>query len=230
MLAIIFDLDNTIIDTYGVYWNAKFYLAKAIKNSGGKTGDLKDFVEIIFGIDRELCAKYKRWNYDQQILIEQSCKKAGAVKCDFRNLTKEYEKNLEKTPELLPGAFKTLSILKSNSICLLLLSEGIQAKVEKILQKLNIATKFDQVIVLQRKDETNLCKVMDALKGKGYCRIFYVGDSIDKDIKIGNAIGCTTIWLPSRWEIGKPTKEETKPHYTIKCLEEILNIVKTKNV
>ncbi|MCS7109548.1 MAG: HAD family hydrolase [Candidatus Micrarchaeota archaeon] len=114
--AIIFDLDNTLVDTYGVYYNAKINLAKRIKKLGGDIDDIEDFVEKLFQIDRKLCFKFKTWNYNEKFLIIEACKLANCQNYDVTELTERYKQEIKKTPKLFRNVKRTLEILRRKGV------------------------------------------------------------------------------------------------------------------
>jgi len=224
--AIIFDLDNTLVDTYGVYYNAKINLAKKIKKLGGNIKNIEDFVKKLDQIDRELCLKFKTWNYNQRLLVVEACNLANCERCDITKLTERYEQEIKKTPKLLGNVKITLRILKRKRVCLVLLSEGLEEQGKEILKKNGINKLFDCMLFVMEKKENFYNSIINKLRNRGYTHIYGVGDSLKKDVAPGNSAGIHTIWIPSIWE-----QDETcegccvKPTYKVKNIKEILKII-----
>jgi len=224
--AVIFDLDNTLVDTYGIYRNAKLKLAKKIKKSGGKIAHLNRFVQKLFKIDKELCQKFHTWNYDQRQLVTRACKMTDCKNCNIETLTEDYEAELKKIPKLFRNAKATLKTLKQKGLYLALLSEGTKEQGNMVLQNHKLDKIFDLTWFLKNKEEKHINLIVKKLQNMGYAKIYCIGDSIRKDIRPANSVGTQTIWIPSRWETEKLEQQYDKPKHKIKKIQEILNIIK----
>lgn len=225
--AIVFDLDNTLVDTYGVYYNAKVNLAKKIKESSGNIHDIENFVEKLFQIDRKLCLKFKTWNYDERFLIVEACNLANCQKCDINELTERYKREIKKTPKLFRNVKSTLEIFKRKGNYLVLLSEGSEEQGKEILKKNGINKLFDCMLFVTKKEKSIYNLVINKLSNQGYTRIYCVGDSLKKDIAPGNSAGAYTIWIPSKWEQDEAEQGScVKPTYKVKNIKEILEIIR----
>ena len=223
--AIIFDLDNTLIDTYGVYWNAKYELSQEIRKLGGSVPDKIKFVDEIFEIDRELCKRFHTWDYDQRELVKEACKKASCRNFDLDRLTKDYEENLRKMPKAFKKAKDTLTTLKSKGIYLVLLSERTEEERKQLLKSFEFDRLFDDTQFVGRKEKKHFDGTVKFLRDMGHTRIYCVGDSVKKDILFGNSAGADTIWIPSKWEVIKPEKTEEWPKHKVDKIEDILKII-----
>lgn len=224
--AVIFDLDNTLVDTYGVYRNAKLELTKKIKKSNGKIGDENKFIDELFKIDRLFCQKFNTWNYDQYELVAEACRVAHCKRCDVQTLTIQYEAELNKMPQLFAKTKNVLLTLKKRGTHLVLLSEGTKDQKWIILKTHGLEKIFDSIWFVEHKEEKHFNAVMKTLQEIGYVHIYCVGDSIGKDIRLGNSVGAQTIWIPSKWEVEKPDGPANWPKYKVKKIEEILGIIK----
>lgn len=227
--AVVFDLDNTLIDTYSVYWNAKHELAKEIRKLGGRMADERKFVDEMFKIDRELCKRFHTRNYDQRELIKEACIRADCKGYDLEELTRGYNENLKEKPRAFDRAKETLTALKNKGSYLVLLSEGIKEKGERTLEIHGFRKLFDDIQFVTRKEKERFDLIVKSLRDKGYTRIYCAGDSIASDITYGNSAGAETIWIPSEWEVKRPEKTEEWPKYRIERIEDILKIVDDQN-
>lgn len=223
--AVIFDLDNTLVDTYGVYRNAKLKLAEEIKKLDGKITNKNKFVDELFKRDRELCKKFNTWDYDQRELILEACKMADCNNCNIETLVKEYEEELKKIPQLLGKAKETLITLKNRGVYLVLLSEGSEEQQEMTLKEYGLDKLFDDVRFVGRKKENHFKLIMKALQNMGYTHIYCVGDSLKKDIRPANSVGAQTIWVQSEWEAEQPKEPSDQPKHQVNKIEEVLSII-----
>ncbi|MEM2111311.1 MAG: HAD family hydrolase [Candidatus Bathyarchaeia archaeon] len=218
--AVIFDLDNTLIDTYGVYRNAKSELTKKIRKSNGKVGDENKLIDRIF------CQKFNTCNYDQRELVAEACRVTHCSRCDIQMLTIQYEAELNKVPQLFEKTKDVLLTLKKRGTNIVLLSEGTKDQKQIILKAHGLEKIFDFIWFVEHKEQKHFKAVMKTLQEQGYKYIYCVGDSIKKDIRLGNSVGAQTIWIPSKWEVGKPDVPANCPKYKISKIEEILAIIK----
>ncbi|MCD6241174.1 HAD family hydrolase [Candidatus Bathyarchaeota archaeon] len=226
--AIIFDLDNTLVDTYQVYYNAKLNLAKEIKRAGGSVEAPERFVGKIDQADRELCRKFNRPSYNPSHLVREICKITNCQKCNIEKLTRNYQKNIKKTPKLLENVKLVLEFLKEKGAYLILISEGPEKQKWKTLKNNGIDKLFDRIIFVEKDKENTYISTINELKNQGYAQIYCVGDSLEKDIAPGNAAGVSTVWIPSRWELPENEQEyKVKPTYRISKLKDIIRIFET---
>jgi FMN phosphatase YigB (HAD superfamily) len=224
--AAIFDLDNTLVDTYGVYYNAKVNLAKKIRKLGGNIDDIENFVDKLFQIDRKLCLKFKTWNYNERLLVVEACNLANCQECDISELTERYKQEIKKTPKLLRNVKVTLKILKRKRVYLVLLSEGLEEQGKEILKKNGINKLFDCRLFVTEKEKSVYNLLINKLNNQGYAHIYCVGDSLKKDIALGSSVGAYTIWIPSKWEQDETEQGRcAKPTYKVKNIKEILRII-----
>jgi FMN phosphatase YigB (HAD superfamily) len=224
--AVVFDLDNSLVDTYGVYRSAKLKLSQKIKESGGKIIDDNKFVDELFRIDREFCKRYNTWNYDQAQLVAEACKMAELENCNVATLTEDYKENLKKFPQLFPKTKETIETLKKNGTYLVLFSEGSENERKMNLEDQGIDNVFDLERFVGRKDEKYLQEIMQKLHEMGFLKVYCVGDSIRKDIRLGNSLGMETVWIPSKWEAEGPEGYADWPNHKINKIEDILSIIK----
>lgn len=212
--AVIFDLDNTLVDTYQIYRDAKLKLAKEIRKAGGTVEAPEKLVEKIDQIDRKLCNKFKTSSYDPSHLVREICEITNCPRCKIEKLTKNYRKNIEKTPKLLSNVELVLEYLKEKGVYLILISEGAEEKKQKTLKKNSIEKTFDCTLFVEKNKERTYISTIKELKKQGYSYIYCVGDSLEKDIAPANTAGARTIWIPSKWEQPKNELErKVEPTY-----------------
>lgn len=220
--AVVFDLDNTLVDTYEVYYHAKLNLAKNIKKFGGSID-----IDKIDQIDRFFYGKFGTGGYNPRYLVTEACKTANCLKCDVDKLTECYNKEIKKIPKLLGSVKTALKTLREEGIYIVLLSEGIESYIEKTLKKNRIRALFNRVIPVTDEKSNVYNSVIQDLRNRGFKHIYCVGDSLQKDIVPGNSAGVYTIWIKSKWERdGAEEEMSVKPTYVAKNIKEILEIIK----
>lgn len=223
--TIIFDLDNTLVSTYEIYVQANMILAKWVRTFGAKIPDLDSFVQEIFELDRGLVIKHQSSNYAKGELLKEICAHAKVKLKDEKEVELAYVKALEQIPEMKDHAFETLAILKKKRCNMILLSEGNEDRIKKIAAHYKFDQIFDKIIPVRSKDLGIFERLAKDLRDQGYSTIYYVGDSIKKDISIGNLVGFETVWLPSKWELTPPKSPTDWPRYRIQDLNQLPSII-----
>ncbi len=93
------------------------------------------------------------------------------------------------------------------------------------LKNFNLEKYFDVIVIAQEKETAQFEKALKQLKSNPKETIV-VGDRTVREIKIGNQLGCITIWIKSgEHAIELPTSETGNPTYTIGSLEELTSII-----
>lgn len=226
--AVVFDLDNTLVKTYEVYYEANQVIFKWTQQIGGATQDEEVSIKKIFARDRELKKELGTPNYPKKKLLEAICKDMNIKQVGIQEALSNYEKALEKMPELKENAYRTIAKLCNENWSLFLLSEGDEIRIRSVAKHYKFDEIFDDVIPLEHKTQDELIKLARKMTKAGYLKRFLVGDSLPNDIMLGNACGFKTIWYPSSWEEGKPQAGSDWPNYKIKDLFEIVAILSEK--
>lgn len=95
---------------------------------------------------------------------------------------------------------------------------------ERKIDTLNIRGYFSEIIISETSEDKLNCfnNILKKRRTIGAKDIFVVGDRIDSEIKYGNMLGMTTIYLKrGKYMKLKPSDENEIPKYTIKSLEEL---------
>ena len=128
MLAVIFDMDGTLLDTQSIFMPAWEYAG----NLQGVSG-MSKYVSNVFGMNEAGCIKYLEENHPQ-------------IKAkEFRLAAREYVVN-NLVVKFKEGARETLDFLKQNNIKVALASGTTRPSVEHHLKELDIFDKFDVIV------------------------------------------------------------------------------------
>lgn len=232
--TIIFDFDGTLVDTKALYLEAKTGVAKLIQSHNHEMS-LERIIEEFDKIDVEAAKVrgfYKERFHNSAITI-------------YRQMVKDINEIEEKTvreiaDEVLNNAPKTykyvdsvLSWLKRNGCTLILYTEGDSDIQQSKLDKTGLGIYFSAVRIVPKKTEYALKEFLHELnKYDESTKIYYVGDSLLKDIAPAKACGLSAILINNDvdWWVSELDKEtDQKPDYTVNNLESIIPIIKKGN-
>jgi len=226
----VFDLDNTLIRTQAVYATShQPLIAKVI----GQRNELQrnDVDKYIWDADRQLTKDLSDPYYDKKILIKQLLEhyQVPVVGEDLKELSSNFDQALNMIPELMPGAIELLTSLKSSRWRLVLLTEGMQDRVDSIVSQYKLYEFFKDIRVIRSKTITDYQNIMTEFKKARVKLRLCVGDSLRKEISLGNKAGFLTVWTPSEWEIERPdqTNPQSWPTYVCKDLEVLSKLSET---
>ena len=219
-MLIIFDLDDTLIDT------SRYLTPIVFKNtikeliSNGLQIDEDWAIKTIFQIDKKSISStesIKKFLSDilaKKIFFDIAFKAMTSQKNEIKIFTL---KNAKSTLRYLSKAHKLAIVTKGD----------VKFQFEKI-KKAGIDTSlFSKIVVTKKSKQLEYKRIM---KDLGYESLdtFVCGDRVDYDLKPAKKIGCRTIHM--KWGRGKKIfkNEDTKVvDYTIYSLEEILKILDT---
>jgi len=130
---------------------------------------------------------------------------------------------------LFPGSKLVLSECKNKGFKLALVTKagGDSPEVRwKQIRESGVESFFDKIFVGLDKDEVNYSEIITSLNVSP-SETWVVGDQVCKDIRIGNNLGCKTVWIRSggRHNDRLPDKNVEEPTYTINRIDEFLDLI-----
>ncbi len=225
--AVVFDLDNTLIDFMKMKTLASESAISAMKDAGLEI-DYQKGLRIL----KEL---FKEYGIENQRIFNIFLEKVLG-KVDYKILSAgivSYRKVKESFIEPYPNVIPTLIELIKRGYILGIVSDASRIQAWTRLCGMKLQHFFDFVITL---DDTGVMKpdkrVFDTVKRKLNLRgdeIVFVGDDLVKDINGGNKAGFKTVFAKYghvKTKIGiKHPNKKIKPDYTIKDIKDILDIL-----
>ncbi|MAG22135.1 MAG: hypothetical protein CL943_02415 [Candidatus Diapherotrites archaeon] len=221
--AIIFDLDDTLFDCSGQLVQAA--RKRAAKVMAGKID--ADEQQILkkqnqlykefgpsFNVFNKICDDYKLKNKDKCVDAALKAYNSGEVgKISLFN-------------EVIP----LLEKLKAKKIKLVLITSGIHSRQQKKIKLLGLREWMDLIFIhdIEKLTVSKRTLFKEAIQALGLkpSECISVGDRIQREIKIGNSMGMTTIrLLQGRFRSMKPKNALEEPDFEIKNLLNILEIV-----
>jgi len=217
--AIIFDLDNTLIDFLKMKKEACRFALKAMIKKGLK-------ISFEFGY-KKLMKTYFKVGIESNIAFEEFLK-SQTGKVDTRIFAagiNEYLKTKNKFLKPYPNVKPTLRKLKKMRLKLAIVTDAPRLKAYQRLVAMGIDGYFDFVVGLEDTGEKKPSELPFktaintlGLKPKD---IVMIGDSIKRDVLTAKKIGMTTVLA----KYGETKKEKGKADFEINDINEIFNIV-----
>ncbi len=222
--AVIFDLDNTLIDFMEAKLTSCDASIDAMIGAGLKI-DRKKATKILFELYKKHGIEYSR--IFQKFLLETAgkidMKILSAAIVSYRKVQANYHKPYK-------GVYKTLNRLKKR-YRLAIVSDAPSLKAWLRLTEMGIQNYFDVVVTFDdtRKTKPHSLPFRKAIKKLELKpeEILFVGDQPQRDIKGAKTVGMKTA-LAEYGLQGKFRKylKKNKPDYTLKRIEDILKILK----
>ena len=129
---------------------------------------------------------------------------------------------------LAPGVGEFIELLNSRGDFYALVTVGDEAlQAEKIT---HLGLMFPQVVIVPKTDDPYMkseavAQIVDARREGEECVL--IGDRLDRDISVGNALGLTTVrmCLPEgRYSAIEPQNEREKPAFTVRDFFELMKL------
>lgn len=192
--VIIFDLDDTLVDTSDVYWRARNCFVNELKKEGFEPGNIVEVFEEIDSVymktlghaperyTESMLATYKH-------LLEQ--KNAEIKEEALSRIRACGNIILEQLPQLISGSIELLE-WTSQHFKLAILTRGDEQLQRRKLNHAGISKYFDLIKVVQMKDEESFFNIISEA-GFRPEDAWIIGDSIKSDINPGIKIGASSI-------------------------------------
>ena len=240
---LIFDGDNTLWDTNAVFLNAQIAMLRPFTRYRPSLVP-HDEIGTLREVDRAFHTILGQFEYDFRLLaialyhiyasgvdIHDAAQIAiSGTPPDNRTTVEEafqyYTLELAKIPEMLPETESVLSELcgarsGGNDLTLALFSEGNEVRLNKILEAHNLLKrKMFDLVYIGAKSKAAFASLKDAVEQKaGDTRLastVVIGDALRREIRIGNRIGATTVYIPAGFMgIEQPTSADEEPTYNL---------------
>jgi putative hydrolase of the HAD superfamily len=201
--VVIFDGDDTLWSTEHLYDNARSLARQEVTDAGLDGAEWE-------GLERRLDVEnVGRLGFSVE-RFPTSCVQAYDALCDMRGArpvgdVRDRIRDAARTvfasdPPLTSGARETLSLLRSRSIRLALLTKGDHAVQQTRIEKSGIADAFDFIQVVAEKTPATFRKIVFELSGVPE-RAWSVGNSVTSDIAPAVEAGLHAIWIDAYvWE------------------------------
>jgi putative hydrolase of the HAD superfamily len=199
--AVLFDLDNTLIDFIKMKVEACRSAIKAMIKAGLKIDDetgLKKLIETYFRVGIESDIAFTKFLEEQTGEVDKTILQAGI------------NAYLNRKPDFLkpyPYVLETLEMLKSKDLKLGIVTDATREKALVRLNAMDITRFFDVIITydeskVKKPDELPFRLAMEKIGLKPE-EILFVGDSLRRDIEPAKKIGMETLLIEKYKDLKK---------------------------
>lgn len=219
-LRVFLDLDNTILD---FSWAERRALFQTLSERGLEpTEELRQrYVACnIYCWEQLEEGKMSR----EEVLVRrfELLFEEFGLKLDAFDVRLRYEQLLHEGHRFIPGAEELLQELEGK-YDLYLASNGVESVQRSRIESAGIAPYFKDIFISERmgavKPQREFFDACFArIPGFERERAVMVGDSLTSDIRGGINAGIKTVWLNDK---GKPGREDIRPDYEIRALDEL---------
>ncbi len=222
--AVLFDLDNTLIDFMKMKTRCSEAAISSMVNAGLKI-DEKKAMKLLFEL-------YNEEGMENQNIFEKFLEKVFG-KIDFKILAAgivAYRRVKSGYLTAYPKTHSTLIKLKSNGLKLGIVSDAPKKQAWLRLEELNLSDFFDVVIALEDTGKLKPSKLpfeaaVKALNVDSF-EILFVGDNPMRDIVGAKSVGMKTAFA----KYGQVIEGEEKADYVLKeSVMELIEIVEKEN-
>ncbi len=229
--AILFDMDDTVVDTYRASRAAWEEAAAAAVRRHGL--DRQQALQAFLAADRWFWQEPEREDWGR---LHQAGARTRIARRALRQLGRRDDGISQwvgpfvvqaRVRALRPfaGALETLAELRRRGVALALVTNGEAASQRAKIDRVQLAPRFDVVVVEGEfgvgKPEPEVFEHALAALGKRPEDAWMVGDDLAKDIAGGQAFGLRTVWVDSRAE-GLPEQPAARPDRIVRAIAELL--------
>jgi len=217
--AAIFDLDDTLFDCTGTLVEAaRRRAAKAIAEASASISAEQAYQEIV----EAYRASGPHFDAIQQVASEHELG-AAVAKAALEAYQADHVEEIKPFPDVVP----TLDWLKDNGFSLFLVSSGNPARQQRKLDQLGIEDFFDEVhLTADDSDKSSVFSEIMRRRKLSPDEVICVGDRIQSEIKIGNALEISTIRiLHGRFSELTPSSPQENPRFSIKAVGELRPLI-----
>jgi len=203
--AVIFDLDQTLIDSKDAHLAA---MLDGLEREGWSTK-----ITWIYGLTAEDILKY---NFND--MPEEVIEKIAAHK---KTILKNYLTKIK----VLPGAFELLNFLKKSGIKIILITNNTHKEIKEILDTVEMTNYFDEIVGKEDAEpKPSPHPIIKAIRDLNppLEETIYIGDS-DTDIEAAKAAG---VRIMINTQVHDTAKERYKADWVVANLKQTLKVIK----
>ena len=230
--AILFDLDDTLIDHSGTIdscWQTAAERAVAI--FPGLSSEQFLAARETAG-QSYWAANHREGRLNLRIgrrrVVELALESLGLGTSHAAEIADLFHECREGSYELLPGAIETLEALGAAGIKLGLVTNGESLLQRSKLERFELARHFDHIQIegefgLGKPEEGAYRAALEAL-GVGADEAWMIGDNLEWEVAAPQRVGIFSIWVDAAGN-GLPTGSEVKPDKIVRSVRELSDIL-----
>ena len=207
--ALIFDLDDTLMDTFGQLVPEAHRQACLSMQKAGLDVPLVHLIETRWA----LIKAHPRAEVNRLLAQAFNCDDEGIIQAGIDTYFNPFFETL--TP--FPGVYEMLESLRQD-YALFLLTSGIPEAQQRKVKALNLSSYFSELLYAPLDQERAKYKAIQDIARRYHYRFdqtVVIGDRINNEIVAGNQLGCYTIWIQQGECLGvSPETPDETPHFT----------------
>jgi putative hydrolase of the HAD superfamily len=230
--AILFDLDDTIIDDSS---NIEDGWLAAVESEARALGGLpaRDIVAAVHEVrtwywsdpDRHRAGRADLRAASTWILCEALARFGARDEALARRIAHRYRDLREAGRSLFPGAIETLERVRSLGIAAALLTNGDSAGQRAKIEQFDLARHFDYICIegefgCGKPDERVYRGALEAL-GSAPAQTWMIGDNLESDVAAPMRLGIAGIWH-DRFKTGLPLDATVRPDRIVYGIAKLL--------
>lgn len=187
--ALVFDLDDTLMDTHGQLVMEAHLQACAAMQRAGLDVPLEDLMDTRL----RLLQEQPREEVNALLAAQYNCQDTRIIQAGFETFLNPHITELEA----FPGVHDLLAEL-AQSYDLFLVTAGSRPAQQKKIEVLEIGDCFREIhYIPPQQPDGKYQALVDLQQAYGYAfaDMIVIGDRIHNEIAAGNRLGCPTIWL-----------------------------------
>jgi putative hydrolase of the HAD superfamily len=229
--AMLFDMDDTVVDTYRASRDA--WREAAARLAGERGWDREQAGAALFAADRWYWTDQERADWGR---LNQAGARVRIARRALQQLAWRDEgisrwvgpfvvQARVRALQPFAGALETLAELRRRGVALALVTNGEAASQRAKIEQVQLAERFDLVVVEGEfgigKPEPEVFEHALAGIGTSPEKAWMVGDDLAKDIAGGQGLGLRTVWVDSRAE-GLPANAPARPDRIVQAIAELI--------
>ena len=225
IIAVIFDLDDTLYDCSGS-------LVDAARRRAGKAmiaHGLACAEEELYDLQVQLSARHG----PRYKVFDDIAERFGMGKEIVAAAMKAYNQDEVEAIQPFPDAVSLLRNLRAQGYLLFLVTNGVHLRQERKIQMLGLAPYFDETLINDSEIGANLddCYIeLMTRHGLTPQECMVVGDRIDAEIRVANYLRMTTVQMRhGRYTGLQPKDDFEEPGYKITRIGEICDVLAAAN-
>jgi putative hydrolase of the HAD superfamily len=231
--AVIFDLDDTILDDMGAVDSCW----REVCGLGAAQLDGITAAQLLAAIERERDwfwsdpRRHREGRLDLRAATRGIVERAvAALGCDRPELAHEiadgYRDLRDQKIRLVPRAIETVEWFRDRGVRLGMATNGAADAQRRKIERFGLAPYFEKIIVEGEfglgKPRREVYETLFSALGVVPEKTWSVGDNLDWDVGALQAFGCYGIWVDVRGN-GPPSESAVKPDRTIRSIAELVD-------
>lgn len=218
--AVVFDLDDTLVDTTGQLLEPAHADAAAAMIAAGLPGTVQEVAQARI----DLARAHPDQSVDRLVAHRYGCEDDAVVIAGHRAF---YERRVRKL-DPFPDATRVLSELGAAGVLRLLVTAGHPPTQRQKLALAGLEELIDAVHIVDYSEPDKQAAIAELLDAHGLApeETVVIGDRVDREIAAARRLGCWAVRVAhgeGQW--AQPANPEEQPHYTVPGIEALAAVL-----